>query len=45
MIGPRVGDTRMYLIPGVLCYCAGVAAMMSKPCATCSPEVDALVQL
>ena len=44
-MGPRVGDTRMYLFAGVLCSCVEVAGIVFEPCAICSPDVDVWTQL
>ena len=45
MIGPIVGDTRIYMVLEVPYPCAGMDGMMSEPFATCSHEVDALARL
>ena len=45
VMGPKVGDMRMYLSVGVLYSFIGVARMMSEPCVICSPDVDTWVQL
>ena len=41
VMGPKVGDMRMYLSAGVLCSFIGVSEMMSESCAIYSPDVDA----